>query len=117
MNSFYIDLNGFSRHEIASASKKAFRFTELICEEPNIYGFLLVIQIERESPAKKGEPFTNEVIKLSTRAHEIFSSKKTHFSFEPHRFIFVPPESRLYVQLHPVVNLKEFRSRLLCVVE
>jgi hypothetical protein len=117
MKSFYVELSGFSKHEIAGAANKSFHFTELICAEPNIYGFMMTILVEQEEESRlKSELKENSIHNISTLPHEIYSSKKTHFSFEPHPSIHVLPGHKLFVQLVPLAYLREYKSKLLCTI-
>ncbi len=114
MKSFYIDLNGFSKHEIAGAAGKSFKFTQLICAEPNIHGFVMTVFIEKKSRGQKEAVTENSIVSISTMKHEIYSSKKTHFSFEKHRGISVPSDCSLFVQLAPIIKIHECKSQLFC---
>jgi hypothetical protein len=117
MNAFYINLADFDKHEIGQAAGKAFRFTELICETENPYGFVLHIEIEKTSSRNQdGNPELTK-LRLSTVAHTIFSNRKTHFGFEAHDAIRILSGCRLFVRIMPAGQIIPCKSKLLCELD
>jgi hypothetical protein len=112
MNGFYINLIGFQKHEVGNAGKKSFRFTELICETENPYGFFLEMSIEHKG--RTAQPIRTLTQIISTCPHAIFANRRNYFGFEPHPAIVIAAGNRLFVQLISAGYVPECKSKLLC---
>jgi hypothetical protein len=112
MSGFYINLTGFQKHEVGNAAGKSFRFTELICETENPYGFFLELCIEYKGI--KPESMRTYTQTISTCPHPIYSNRRNYFGFESHKAIALAASNRLFVQIISAGYIPECKSKLLC---
>jgi hypothetical protein len=116
MKRFYITLHGFGKYEIEKAAGKNMQFTELITKQAHSPGFILHVFLGAKEKSHFPSEMKDPHINLGTVNHQLYASRETHFSFEPHPIIHIPHRCRLYVQLTPRIPIRECESKLQCMI-